>query len=103
MAIVHPMSWRGFFGHIQHLLPPDQKKVGEAFRLGERSHEGQVRESGQPFFSHPVAVAQYLALLNADAETLIAALLHDAVEDTPLTMEEVRRLFGESVATLILG
>jgi len=97
------MSWRDFSKHIRHLSPTDRKTVEEAFLLGEQYHRGQLRESGLPFFSHPVAVAQYLALLNADAETLIAALLHDTVEDTALTLEEVHARFGERVSTMIQG
>lgn len=97
------MLWRAFTLNIRHLSPAQQVKVEEAFRLSERVHEGQQRASGKPFFTHPLAVAEYLANLKADAETIISALLHDAVEDTPLTLAEVKQRFGAGVAVMIEG
>ncbi len=66
-------------------------------------HEGQVRKSGEPYFVHPIAVSHMLADLSADGDTIIAALLHDTVEDTPLTLEEIDKQFDGEVATLIDG
>ncbi len=75
----------------------------DAFELGERLHKGQLRKSGEPYFSHPIAVAHMLADMGADADTLIAALLHDTVEDTPITLAEIDRAFNGDVRVLIDG
>lgn len=66
-------------------------------------HEGQKRKSGEPYFIHPVAIAEKLAGVGADADTIIAALLHDTVEDTPLTLDDIDSLFDGSVRMLIDG
>jgi GTP pyrophosphokinase len=75
----------------------------EAYRLAERMHRGQFRKSGEPFIVHPIAVTAVLADYGLDVETLVAALLHDTVEDTDLTLDEVRQRFGEQVALMIDG
>ncbi len=99
----HPMQWNEFRVHVRHLSLRDLPRVMEAFRLGERAHAGQKRKSGEPYFTHPVAVAHMLADMGADAETIIAALLHDTVEDTDLTLEDIDRQFDGNVKTLIEG
>ncbi len=99
----HPMQWNEFRVHVRHLSLRDLPRVMEAFRLGEKVHRGQKRKSGEPYFTHPVAVAHMLADMGADAETIIAALLHDTVEDTDLTLEDIDRQFDGSVKTLIEG
>ena len=66
-------------------------------------HEGQRRRSGQPYITHPVAVATELADLGLGTPTLVAALLHDTVEDTPATLQDVSEGFGEEVAHLVDG
>ncbi len=75
----------------------------DAYRLAERMHRGQYRKSGEPFIVHPIAVTAVLADYGLDVETLVAALLHDTVEDTDLTLDEVRQRFGEQVALMIDG
>ncbi len=85
-------------------LPPD--KVGdveEAYRFAEEAHAGQYRKSGEPFIEHPLSTALYLADLHFDYNALRAALLHDVIEDTPVTYEELAQRFGEEVATLVDG
>jgi len=85
-------------------LPADQLALlRRAWKVGADAHEGQTRKSGEPYITHPVAVAQVLAELGLDAETLIAAILHDTIEDTPLTHAEIVADFGESVAELVEG
>ena len=85
-------------------LPADQLALlRRAWKVGADAHEGQTRKSGEPYITHPVAVAQVLAELGLDAETLIAAILHDTIEDTPLTHAEIVAEFGESVAELVEG
>ncbi|TMN16029.1 bifunctional (p)ppGpp synthetase/guanosine-3',5'-bis(diphosphate) 3'-pyrophosphohydrolase [Pseudoxanthomonas sp. X-1] len=85
-------------------LPADQLPLlRRAWQVGASAHEGQTRKSGEPYITHPVAVAQVLAELGMDVETLIAAVLHDTIEDTPLTREEIAGAFGEAVAELVDG
>jgi len=81
----------------------DIKLVEKAFELAEQAHEGQLRRSGDPFISHPVGVATILADLGLDEKTVAAALLHDAVEDTELSLAEVEKEMGFEVAALIDG
>ncbi|CAB4585063.1 MAG: RelA/SpoT family protein [Actinobacteria bacterium] len=77
--------------------------VERAFLIAEKAHEGQLRKSGERYITHPVAVAQILAELGLNTETVIAALLHDTVEDTPYSLKELRRDFGDEVANLVDG
>ncbi|HZH42786.1 MAG TPA: bifunctional (p)ppGpp synthetase/guanosine-3',5'-bis(diphosphate) 3'-pyrophosphohydrolase [Lysobacter sp.] len=85
-------------------LPDDQReRLRRAWEIGASAHAGQTRKSGEPYITHPVAVAQVLAEQGLDAETLIAAILHDTLEDTPLGREAIAREFGETVAELVDG
>lgn len=77
--------------------------VRRAFEVGAQAHAGQTRKSGEPYITHPVAVATILAELRMDRETLCAAILHDALEDTSLPREEIAGEFGETVAELVDG
>ena len=97
------MQWNELRSHIRHLPDRDLRRVEEAFTLAKTVHEGQTRKSGKPYFEHPVAVAHMLVDMGADTDTIIASLLHDAVEDTPLTLAEIEQQFGSTVATLIDG
>ena len=81
----------------------DVEVVRRAYAIAERMHEGQTRKSGDPYITHPLAVATILAELGMTAPTLCAALLHDTVEDTPYTLEELREDFGEEVVQLVDG
>ena len=74
-----------------------------AYDFAREAHRNQKRASGEPYFIHPCAVAEILIDLGLDAETIAAALLHDVIEDTPVTGEDVRREFGENVLTLVSG
>ncbi|QYK01721.1 bifunctional GTP diphosphokinase/guanosine-3',5'-bis pyrophosphate 3'-pyrophosphohydrolase [Shewanella psychrotolerans] len=75
----------------------------QAYQVARDAHEGQMRTSGEPYITHPVAVARILADMRLDHETLMAALLHDTIEDTPVTKEELSELFGESIGELVEG
>jgi GTP diphosphokinase / guanosine-3',5'-bis(diphosphate) 3'-diphosphatase len=86
-----------------HLEPKDQEMVRRAYERALAAHAGQRRLSGEEYVNHPMEVAAILADLQLDAQTLAAALLHDTVEDTPLTAEEVEREFGPEVAHLVDG
>ncbi|MBX9447960.1 bifunctional GTP diphosphokinase/guanosine-3',5'-bis pyrophosphate 3'-pyrophosphohydrolase [Dickeya chrysanthemi] len=89
---------------IQRYLPEDQiKRLKQAYLVARDAHEGQTRSSGEPYITHPVAVACILAEMRLDYETLMAALLHDVIEDTPATYQDMEQLFGKSVAELVEG
>lgn len=97
------MEWSEFQLYIGHLSKRDQARVQEAFDLGAFLHKDQKRKSGEPYYTHPVTTALRLAFVGADADTLIAALLHDSVEDTPVTLAEIDKQFDGDVAKLIDG
>ena len=77
--------------------------LDKAYELALKAHEGQMRESGEPYVSHPLEVAYILADLELDCETLVSALLHDVVEDTEYTLDDIRKMFGDDVATIVDG
>ncbi len=81
----------------------DKELITRAYDLAEKMHEGQFRSSGEPYFIHPVAVANILADLNMDDETIVAGLLHDVLEDTEVTEEELTEIFGEEITLLVEG
>ena len=81
----------------------DLSLVERAYTVAERAHEGQKRKSGEPYITHPIAVAQILADLGIGSKTVAAALLHDTVEDTAYTLDQVRADFGDEIAMLVDG
>ncbi|NLN14003.1 MAG: HD domain-containing protein, partial [Tissierellia bacterium] len=81
----------------------DLTKLLKAYTLGEAAHAGQKRNSGEDFFIHPLNVALILADLNMDLETIIAGILHDVIEDTDYTYEDLAEEFGEEIANLVDG
>jgi len=81
----------------------DESLLNAAYVFGMRAHSGQTRASGEPYFNHPVEVAAILTDLHLDDATIATALLHDTIEDTAATFDEVRGLFGEEIATLVDG
>ena len=81
----------------------DIDMISHAYDVAEEMHRGQLRKSGEPYLIHPMAVAEILADLGMDEETIIAGLLHDVVEDTPYTKEELARDFGDEVELLVDG
>jgi guanosine-3',5'-bis(diphosphate) 3'-pyrophosphohydrolase len=99
-AAVIPGLEQGRFGYLK---PKDRARLAEAYRFSEAAHAGQVRQSGDPYISHPLAVAEILADWHLDAQTLIAALLHDVTEDTSVTKDEIADTFGRPVAELVDG
>jgi GTP diphosphokinase / guanosine-3',5'-bis(diphosphate) 3'-diphosphatase len=89
---------------LETYLPPGQvERVREAYDFGAERHQGQKRVSGEPYITHPVAVADILADLKLDADTLVAAILHDVIEDTPTAKAEIATMFGQVVAELVDG
>ncbi|MGH3737061.1 MAG: RelA/SpoT family protein, partial [Micromonosporaceae bacterium] len=86
-----------------HPRTADLPLLHRAHQVAHQLHDGQVRRSGEPYISHPVAVARILAELGMDTTTLVSALLHDTVEDTSYTIEQLRRDFGDAVTLLVDG
>ncbi|GEB56088.1 RelA/SpoT family protein [Streptomyces gardneri] len=89
--------------HRAHHPEADLAVLRRAYVLAESSHRGQFRKSGEPYITHPLAVTLILAELGAETTTLTASLLHDTVEDTEVTLDQVRREFGDEVAYLVDG
>ena len=87
----------------QYLKPQDIALVWEGYRFAFKAHDGVVRKTGEPYITHPVSVACILADLHLDVPTILAALLHDVVEDTAITTEEIQEKFGQQVAELVDG
>jgi len=81
----------------------DRDRLWHAFRYGKDAHEGQLRKSGEPYFTHALTVAGILADLRLDIDTLVAGLLHDVVEDTQITLDDVHEIFGADVEHMVDG
>ena len=93
-----------FTRHLGHYLgPPDVALVERAFDFSESAHRGQFRKSGEPYITHPLAVASILSQWRLDAQGLAAALLHDVMEDTSVTKTELETTFGKPVADMVDG
>jgi GTP pyrophosphokinase len=85
------------------MSPGDLKLIKEAYRFSDEKHLGQVRKSGEPYISHPIAVAEICAEWKLDVQAIMAALLHDVMEDQDVKKEELIERFGAPVATLVDG
>ncbi len=86
-----------------YLAPEQVQEVYRAFLFGAEAHEGQHRLSGEPYITHPIATARILAELRLDHQTVIAALLHDVIEDTSTAKKQIEQIFGREVANLVDG
>jgi GTP pyrophosphokinase len=99
-----PPEMQRLLERVREIQPQaDLDLLRRAYAFAARAHQGQLRRSGEPYVLHSVAVAHILADLRMDATTVAAGLLHDVPEDTPQTLEEVRREFGDEIATLVDG
>src|SRR5579864_1064482 len=87
----------------QYLAPRDLERIEHAYELANRAHMGTVRVSGEPYIQHPLEVALLLADMRIDADGIVAALLHDVVEDTTYSLDELREQFGGAVADIVDG
>ncbi|MFW6258421.1 MAG: HD domain-containing protein, partial [Halochromatium sp.] len=91
-------------GELEAYLPREQvSEVYRAYLFGAEAHQGQERQSGEPYIYHPIAVARILAEMRMDYKGLMAAILHDVIEDTPTAKEHLAEIFGEDVAELVDG
>jgi len=91
-------------GKAEQYLPPEQVvRIREAADFGAEAHQGQRRLSGEPYIAHPLAAAEILADLHLDADTIVGAILHDVIEDTPIAKEEIAQRFGKDVAEIVDG
>lgn len=88
---------------LKNLTKEDRIRVRDAFQYAKAHHEGQLRKDGSPYITHPLEVAHLVAELGLDADSIMAALLHDTIEDTDATHEEVAKRFSETVADLVEG
>ena len=88
---------------LSYFNPKDQAYINRAFQYAYDGHNGQNRKSGEPYITHPLHVALYLCELNFDKETIAAALLHDLIEDTHISYEDLKKEFGEEVADIVDG
>jgi len=86
-----------------YMKESDIEKIREAYLFAAEAHKGQVRKSGEPYIEHPVAVAEILVNMQMDVTSAVAALLHDVVEDTNVTLDDLRARFGETLAMLVDG
>jgi guanosine-3',5'-bis(diphosphate) 3'-pyrophosphohydrolase len=86
-----------------YLTAEDQEKIGRAYDLANKAHQGTVRNSGEPYIQHPLEVALLLADMRIDADGIVSALLHDVVEDTSYSLEDISSAFGVAVANIVDG
>jgi GTP pyrophosphokinase len=100
MSTAAPALFKEWSGYLK---PEDISQLQSAYQFSEQAHEGQFRKSGEPYISHPLAVANILAQWHLDTQALTAALLHDVMEDTAVTKTEISRTFGRPVAELVDG
>src|SRR6266511_893337 len=97
-------AWRQLRATVaKYRSPEDLRRLRSAYRFARNNHAGQKRRSGEPYMTHPLAVAQILAEMEMDLSTLMAGLLHDVVEDTGVTQEDAVQQFGPEVAALVDG
>src|SRR6266702_6800801 len=98
MTLEHLLAETG-----QYLSPREMETIQRAYEVANEAHRGVVRISGDPYIQHPLEVALLLADMRIDADGIVAALLHDVVEDTDYTLEELSAHFGEAVANIVDG
>ena len=94
---------KNFIKSVNENYPINKDKIIEAYKFANEMHDGVYRKSGEPYIVHPVAIAQILIDNNMDYSTIMAGLLHDVVEDTDATIDDIKKRFGETVAKLVDG
>jgi GTP diphosphokinase / guanosine-3',5'-bis(diphosphate) 3'-diphosphatase len=103
LTVAPTMNLDSLLESLPELTPNDYALIERAYRKAEAAHAGQFRKSGEPFFIHCVAVASILADMKLDAEAIAAALMHDIIEDTDLSIEDLHAEFGHSIANMVSG
>ncbi|MEM6513822.1 MAG: bifunctional (p)ppGpp synthetase/guanosine-3',5'-bis(diphosphate) 3'-pyrophosphohydrolase [Pseudomonadota bacterium] len=104
MALRRDNGMRQLVSTLGEYLPEERvEKIVGAYEYGAEAHEGQMRKTGEPYITHPVAVAQALADMRLDAQAIEAAILHDVVEDTEVSLDDITERFGQEVAALVDG
>ena len=91
------------FREARYLSQAEQQQLEKACAYAFFAHDGQTRKSGEPYITHPIAVATELARWHMDIQALSAGLMHDVLEDTPVTKEQMRETFGETIAEMVDG
>lgn len=99
----YPKDLESLLDTMPYLTPNDRSIIQHAYNRAEKAHEGQTRKSGEAYFTHCVAVASILAEMRLDSEAIAAGLLHDIVEDTKVSLDDLRSEFGEEIAKLVDG
>ena len=97
------MTFEKLINKVKEYNECEIEYITKAYNFASKHHEGQVRKSGEPYISHPLAVTYILASMKADRDTLCAGLLHDVVEDTDVTLDDLRFEFNDTVAKLVDG
>ncbi|OGG61292.1 hypothetical protein A3C87_03755 [Candidatus Kaiserbacteria bacterium RIFCSPHIGHO2_02_FULL_49_34] len=90
-------------GTMTYATHEEKELVQRAFTVAEAAHEGQLRKSGEPYIIHPLEIGRMLAEMGVDASTIAAGILHDTIEDTPITSEDIKRDFGDEILFLVEG
>ena len=104
MAVKHGQSYEELLELIKNSGREfNMEMIQKAYELADGAHKGQMRLSGEPYIIHPLAVACILVELGMDSESVVGGLLHDVVEDTDYTLEDIRKMFNQEVANLIDG
>ena len=97
------VSFNELINKIKDNSSIDTVAVNKAFKIAYKAHEGQYRASNEPYITHPLEVAKIVADLNMDTATIVTALLHDTIEDTSLTYNEIKNSFDEKIASMVQG
>ena len=104
MNLEYPYNYQNVEDMASKYLPEEQIKIiKESYELAKDAHEGQFRKSGEPYILHPIQVAGILTELKLDYATICAGFLHDVVEDTKYTLEDIRERFGDDIAVIVDG
>lgn len=105
VSLINPsmMNLQTLLDSFKELTPNDRSLIERAYHKAEAAHADQIRKSGEPYFTHCLAVASILAEMNLDSETIAAALMHDIVEDTKVSLEDLYSEFGETIAKMVDG
>ena len=104
MNLEYPYNYQNVEDMASKYLPEEQIKIiKESYELAKDAHEGQFRKSGEPYILHPIQVAGILTELKLDYATICAGFLHDVVEDTKYTLEDIKEKFGDDIAVIVDG